>query len=236
MSESMQRVEAVILRDARRDRRTVYVEVIVAIGLVALAPISYGTWALLHPDELLLNPAFVEWYIAAGTINSLVMIGLLWHLTQLRGETLRLFSGELRRCDLWWGPALAGFGIVSALLVLHVLRAGGWEDLPASATAFVMHLSPMLLLRVLVNALYEELFFRGFLQVRLGQLGWRGTWIVGVSVLIQMSCHIWQGTAACLALTPTFLLFAVFYQSTRRLSPVVLAHVMIGLFALIANQ
>jgi membrane protease YdiL (CAAX protease family) len=100
-------------------------------------------------------------------------------------------------------------------------------------TPFQVPFSAAYLLMVLVNPLAEEFFVRGFLQTRLRSVGWSGPSSVVASTVLQGSYHLYQGLPSCLLLTVVFLIFAVYYQSKRRLWPVVIAHLMENVLAML---
>jgi len=85
-----------------------------------------------------------------------------------------------------------------------------------------------------VNPHCEEFVMRGFLQTRLRQAGWSGAAGVGTSVALQSLYHLYQGVFAMLALGASFLVLALYYQKTKRLWPVVLAHLAMDLVAMLS--
>jgi len=54
-----------------------------------------------------------------------------------------------------------------------------------------------------------------------------------ISVAIQMSYHLYQGLAHAIVLTVVFAIFSIYYAQTRRIAPVVLAHLFMDVLALI---
>jgi membrane protease YdiL (CAAX protease family) len=53
-------------------------------------------------------------------------------------------------------------------------------------------------------------------------------------VALQTSYHFYQGTFAAIAYIPVFLVFAVYYQRTQRVLPVLLAHMVWDIAATLA--
>jgi membrane protease YdiL (CAAX protease family) len=55
---------------------------------------------------------------------------------------------------------------------------------------------------------------------------------VVISVALQTSYHLYQGLPAALSHIPAFLLFSLYFVRTRRILPVILAHMFMDIFAL----
>ena len=80
---------------------------------------------------------------------------------------------------------------------------------------------------------HPEFYVRGFLQTRLRQAAWNGLAIILFSTLLQTSYHLYQGLLACLSLAPGFLILAIYFQASRRLYPVIVAHLISDLIAML---
>jgi membrane protease YdiL (CAAX protease family) len=53
-----------------------------------------------------------------------------------------------------------------------------------------------------------------------------------VSVIVQMSYHLYQGLLSGLALTLLFTMFSIYFVRARRIVPVILAHLCLDLLFL----
>lgn len=87
----------------------------------------------------------------------------------------------------------------------------------------------------LINPLFEETFVCAYVISAFERRGgnhWTG---VHVSVAVRLIYHLYQGTVGVVMMVPVGLLFAVWYLKTRRLWPVVSAHVVFDLFPLLAR-
>jgi len=93
-------------------------------------------------------------------------------------------------------------------------------------------ISWLTVLFVLVNPLFEELIVRGYTMSEVMGLGGSRTLAIFVSVLIQMSYHVYQGLARCIGLMAVFLVFSIYFSQTRRVVPVIIAHFWSDAFAL----
>jgi membrane protease YdiL (CAAX protease family) len=159
---------------------------------------------------------------------------------RLNSESFADFSHPFAVKDL-----LRGVGLYVGAMILYY---GMWRTLwdlgmagterakePRNMDIFQAPFSAAYLLMMIVNPFLEESYVRGFLQTRLKQVGWSAAPIVLVSAGLQTSYHLYQGLLPCLLVLPFFLLFALYYQWTRRLWPVYLAHLGMDLLAMVGH-
>jgi membrane protease YdiL (CAAX protease family) len=81
----------------------------------------------------------------------------------------------------------------------------------------------------LVNGTYEEVFLLGYLQRGLRRYG--GSTAVGVTVLVRMLYHMYQGPAGVLSVALCGIVFGFWFQRRGQLFPVVLAHIIADMAA-----
>jgi len=90
----------------------------------------------------------------------------------------------------------------------------------------------LLILFTVLNPFHEELLVRAFLITEVESL-YRSTTLAAIlSVTLQTSYHLYQGLPAALLHVPTFLVFSLYYVRTRRILPVILAHLFLDVTAL----
>ncbi|MGH9644759.1 MAG: CPBP family glutamic-type intramembrane protease [Terriglobales bacterium] len=94
------------------------------------------------------------------------------------------------------------------------------------------HITIFTVLFVLLNPFHEELIVRGFLITEMEHFYHNTALAVFVSVLVQSSYHLYQGLGAALLHASTFLLFSIYFVRTRRILPVVMAHMFLDVGAL----
>ncbi|MBI3478288.1 MAG: CPBP family intramembrane metalloprotease [Acidobacteria bacterium] len=103
-----------------------------------------------------------------------------------------------------------------------------------SAALFGTSVGFLSILFVLLNPFHEELLVRAYLITEIQGLYRSTTLAVILSVTLQTSYHLYQGLPAALSHVPAFLLFSVYYVRTRRILPVILAHMFLDVTALAA--
>ncbi len=118
----------------------------------------------------------------------------------------------------------------AAVLAFVVVAIGG-----AKATAglhIVVHVSALTaLLAAVINPVFEELLWFGYWFRRLER---HGVWLAaGVSLALRTGAHLWKGPIGALAIIPTGLIFTVYYIRTRRLAPIIVAHMAMDALSLV---
>ncbi|MGA9355264.1 MAG: CPBP family intramembrane glutamic endopeptidase [Terriglobales bacterium] len=125
-------------------------------------------------------------------------------------------------------------GLVAGLVLVGVYAAFGHQIHPAfdASALFGDHITILTVLFVLLNPFHEELIVRGFLITEMEALYNNRALAIFVSVLIQSSYHLYQGLAPALVHASTFWLFSIYFMRTRRILPVVMAHMFLDVSAL----
>lgn len=103
-----------------------------------------------------------------------------------------------------------------------------------SAVLFGTGVGFLSILFTLLNPFHEELLVRAYLITEVEGLCRSTTLAVILSVTLQTSYHLYQGLPAALLHIPTFLVFSIYYVRTRRILPVILAHMFLDVAALAA--
>ncbi len=204
--------------------------------LVVLIAFGYSiigsVLALLYPSP---QPPISEGGLQFLLFYELCIIALLWSFLRHRGWSLSGIGMLPTGRD-----TLYGLGLTVAVYAINMVV---WLLLSALATTTARELSHVelvaphlnlltVLLVSLLNPLFEELFVCGYVISAVGAR--RGGWTaINASVAIRLAYHLYQGSLAVLTIIPVGLLFGIWYARTRRLWPVVVAHTLIDLLALI---
>lgn len=85
-----------------------------------------------------------------------------------------------------------------------------------------------------LNPVYEELFVLGYLVTAI-QRNRSDTFAINVSIAIRLAYHLYQGPIAAISIVPMGLVFTFWYVKTRRLGPVIVAHGLLDLLALMTG-
>lgn len=203
------------------------------VALLALMGLFYGRWGGDAFQALTLDRARYVWpYLVANALGQAVGLGgaawwLAAHEDAVPARYLRLGG--------WTGTGWAVAGIVGLMPLVQLLGVfNGWIVLPeawkaeeAAQTALLAHVlseGPLvlnLLLLAAVPALFEELFFRGYVQRRL-EVGGDVAVAVLLSGLAFGLYHLRFGQLLPLTLVGLYLAYVV--VATGRLGPAIAAH------------
>lgn len=152
----------------------------------------------------------------------------------LRSRGWRLEQVTLRPV---WGDLIRGVGLWLLMLVSVALLLAGVEmiapgdTLPVQPIRFHGHLDWVVVAATsIINPLFEEFLFLGFVGAAFRGAG---AWRIGVlSVGLRVLVHTYQGLFALLTIAPIGAIFVGYYLRTKRLGPVIVAHVIQDAIAL----
>jgi membrane protease YdiL (CAAX protease family) len=183
------------------------------------------------PDRPWLDLAYQVAGIAFPLVPALIALYLL-HLSGQR----RSIGFDLRRPghDLARGFGLAAAIGIPGLALYFVARWLGFNTnvAPADLTS-TWWTVPVLVGYALMNGVLEEVIMLGFLFARGADLRWRPWVIVAVSAVIRGSYHLYQGYGGFVGNLVMGVVFGLVYLRVRRVMPLVVAHVILDLFAFV---
>lgn len=161
----------------------------------------------------------------------------------LLGYVLSRRKLQFKDLGFRWSIRDAGVGIlltpvfvvayaVGSFLVqlIHHGIFGDWAT-GHSGREFFAHPSVMFIPFAFLNPFFEELIVRAYLMTEVFALTRSSLLAVIVSVLVQSSYHLYYGWSGAISVSFLFLAFSVYYVRSRRALPIVVAH---GIFDLIA--
>jgi membrane protease YdiL (CAAX protease family) len=141
-----------------------------------------------------------------------------------------------RAVALTFGTILAIYAIFLPIQVI-VHAYSGHYLIPKSMHGMLgVGISALSIAFICLNPFFEELIVRGYLMTEIVELGGSGGLSILISVAVQMSYHLYQGFTNGIVLTTVFAVFSIYFWRTRRLAPVVLAHLCVDAYALIRGS
>ncbi len=202
---------------------------------VAILPLLLASSAvvLFHLEMPSSGPELRYRYVNALVLE-LTSLALLLYVVRQNGRRLLDFGLNFRRVDILHAFLLLAGGRLVYKVALRVqeLIIGHHANRP-SIPAMALGLSFLTLWFVAVNPFFEELIVRAFLISEIIALTGNSILGVAVSVIVQTAYHLYQGFPYALASSATFLVFSVYYVRTRRILPVILAHLWLDLWPLV---
>jgi membrane protease YdiL (CAAX protease family) len=124
-------------------------------------------------------------------------------------------------------------GIPGLTLVWAAHKLGINASLDVVDFPDVWYRVPYLLLSAFQNGFSEEIIVGGFLLTRLRQLGWTDTRALAGSAILRGTYHLYQGYGAFAGNAVMGLIFGWWFQRTRRVLPLVIAHFLLDAFSFI---
>jgi membrane protease YdiL (CAAX protease family) len=164
---------------------------------------------------------------------------VLWFVLTEHKRTWREIGWQPRWMDVPHGIFLILASRGAAQLAMYIvqvssLRYAGHYLQPRSTHGIAgAGISLFTIVFVCVNPLFEELIVRGYTMSEVTALGGSRNFAIFVSVLLQMSYHVYQGLLRAIGLTAVFLVFSIYFSRERRIIPIVIAHFWSDAWALI---
>jgi membrane protease YdiL (CAAX protease family) len=168
-------------------------------------------------------------------LTSLPLLGYVLSRRRLRFRDLGL-RWSLRDLGAGLGVTLASYlTYIAGYLLVHWSHGVLFLSTQSGLTACEAfgHPSIMAIPLFLLNPLFEELIVRGYLMTEVKDLTGSWTLSAALSVAVQFSYHLYYGWQGAIALSFLFLVFAIYYARTRRATPIILAHGIFDLLALV---
>jgi len=192
------------------------------------------------------NPQVGQYYLRMPSlfygymlINEMSMIALLMYVLFRQGRDLSdlglsFKKGQLKD-DIKDGIGLAV--VCSALMAFlyyatwygYFAKTGRTINLEPENIEFTRTpLTVLYMAAMIINPFFEELIVRAFTMTEVLALSGRPWLAVAASVLLQFSYHLYQGVPAMFLLC-LFLVFSIYFFKTRRIFPLILAHMIFDL-------
>ena len=171
--------------------------------------------------------------LVQGLMPVLLVLVLLARDPGTAGLGIGLFRRPSRR-DLLQGAGFAALiGIPGLVLVWAANQLGVSAQLAVVNVPDTWYRVPLLLLQAAQNGALEEIVVVGYLLTRLRQLGWSDGAALGASAVLRGSYHLYQGLGGFVGNLVMGLIFAWWFQRTRRVLPLVVAHFLLDVFAFV---
>jgi uncharacterized protein len=199
------------------------------LGLLflALGPAATGeTEAEVAPSLIgIVIDLFISW-------SPVLVIGYL--LARSREGWAGIGLTRFRTGDLLMGMVLWVASFVLVLVLAQLFQFFGTREvdfLPENLPLWFRSLQAVLI--AVTAGVTEEVVVRGYAQTRLEQLRASTAVILLLPTILWAALHVYQGLGAALTIFGLGLMYAWYFQRTRRLWPLVLAHVLFDMTQLV---
>lgn len=192
-------------------------------------PIAIAAYALFNPSYVASPSAYPGLSVVYMLLRYGTAFLALAYVFSRQRRNLRSIGIGFRWSDPLKGVGLMILAAIVAAAFHIVLRSfqhaagiipdarhvaySGWKE--RSATEFLHDISA---------PVFEEVLVRGYLMTEMIELGKPVNLAVWTSVILQASYHVYYGLGSAVALSGVFIVFAVYFAKSRRLMPILLAH------------
>ena len=223
------------LTDSEPNRRRL-LEDLGLVMLVGFAPlIVSAVYLLFAPFQF--NPSFVKHRFSGGLAQEFAVLILFVSLLRRQGRGLKSVGLEWKWTDL---PKAFGLFVLSyfgssLLFAAAEIAYHAWKHsyFHFRDTSTLFAGVPILLMLVygIAAACFEETLVWGYLMTELIATSCPAWLAAGASVAIQVSYHLYYGVGGALFVGFGFIVSAVYFARSRRLTPVILSHMLWDLTA-----
>jgi membrane protease YdiL (CAAX protease family) len=179
-----------------------------------------------------------EYRLIRALVTEGTSLLLLWYVLAAEGKRWRDIGWQIRLSDIPQGFGIflgsiivAGFATVP---VQHFYRSwtGHWLMPKDLHPLFGFGVSLLSIVFTCVNPFFEELIVRAYTMSEIQSAGGSVGVAIVVSLALQMSYHLYQGAAHAIGLATIFTIFSIYYAQTRRIAPIIVAHLIMDSLAL----
>jgi len=221
-------------------RRSIF-EILLVCGVAFGVGLMGSVYSLIFPingsatsgdtgGDISYAPAQIyKWLVSC--FRELMALVLLGYVLRRRGWSFRDLGLTWAWRDLGWGIVLVMVTNWSCIAFYDFLYVTGFTT--ASHKVATLHAGQILfgggvtittLLFQIINPFFEELIVRAYLITEIMRLSGSAAKAVAVSVILQTSYHLYQGIPSALSLGVIFLISSIYYVRTKRIMPVIIAH------------
>jgi uncharacterized protein len=161
-----------------------------------------------------------------GVLPALLAVVLLMRSPGGRGLGIGL--DRLRLREVGQGAGFAALIGIPGLGLVYVARKLGLNaQLVVTSFPDVWYRIPALLLDAFQDGVAEEIVVGAFVLTRLRQVGWSNSRALAAGAVLRGSYHLYQGYGGFIGNAVMGLIFGWWFQRTRRVWPLVIAHFVI---------
>jgi len=157
-------------------------------------------------------------------------LGLLWYILMRRSKTFSDIGLSWRNRDFGVSILLSVASTIASAVVHGAIVAAGLSSASRSEYArvgdylFGGGITSTMIIFAFVNPFFEELIVRAYVMTEVKALTGSAAIAIMASTLLQMGYHFYQGAPLAFSHGAAFLVFSIYYAKTKRIMPVILAH------------
>lgn len=177
---------------------------------------------------------FGQTRLLATLLAEIICVIVLWPWLAYRGWSFGAIAGAPQPIDI-----LRGLGIAVVAYLAYYFSVYTWIVFVPGTYNVLLHANAvgsapawLVIVGVIVNPVYEEFLWLGYGITALQRYGTRTA--VVASVALRLSVHLYQGRMAFISILPLAVVFTLYFVKTKRLWPVIVAHLLFDTLALMS--
>ncbi|MBZ5521605.1 MAG: CPBP family intramembrane metalloprotease [Acidobacteriia bacterium] len=205
------------------------------VVLIAVVPLFLSAaFSLFYPAQRATQARL--WGGTASLIRAFSSVVLILYVLNRRGQNLASIGFKPRWLDLAHGVGLTLGGLfLSTVFAVIVWKSSFYTDpfwgMRDARTIFAGETSVMFFLTALFSSVFEETVVRAFVMTDLMSLSCPVWLAAAASVVLQTSYHLYYGVGGALVTSGVFIVFACYFAVSRRLAPLIVAHLAFDIVA-----
>lgn len=218
---------------------------LLALGLVLF--VSFGHFIVASTYSLMratgpVDPQQRTPRLVGALIAEVGSLAVLWYVLSAQGRSWKNIGWNFEWMDvpraigLVFGSTLAIYFVWIPVQIAYRFYFGHYLVPKSMHGYFGFGISVFSIAFLCLNPFFEELIVRGYLMSEAIDLGGSGVLAILVSIALQASYHLYQGFANAFLVTITFTVFSVYFWKTRRIAPVIMAHLCLDAYALVRGS
>lgn len=195
------------------------------VGLPLLLAIAAG--------RLQVSFDFGQRRLLTTLVAECVLVALLWPWLAARGWAFRPIAGAPEPRDI-----LRGFGVALLAYIAYYISAVTWISFSSTSYDALVAAVPtgsaapwVVILTSVLNPVVEEFLWLGYGLTALSRYGARTSACISIS--LRLAVHAYQGIVALVGVLPLAIVFTLYYSRTKRIWPVIVAHMLFDAIALL---
>lgn len=216
------------------EKKLRYTELALVIAVAFLPSIIQSVYTCIFNIQIEI-PDNINMYFLIAIIQQLIAISILVYILYRQGRKVDVIVAPFSPVDILHTIGLFILPYLAYSLICLTIRSLFPDfNLDSVNTEFMQkNITIFYVLFILVNPVFEELIVRAFLITEIVSITGKGSLAVALSVLIQISYHLYQGLIPAILLGIIFLTFSIYFLKYKRIMPIIIAHALIDILAMI---
>jgi membrane protease YdiL (CAAX protease family) len=218
-------------QDKQTAAHTRWTDLVFVLFIAFSGSILTAVYALFNPGYVATPNRYPGLSTAYLLLHTGIDFAALLYVLSKQGRSIRSLGLGFR-----WGDPIRAIGVMIlaafALALVHFIVRGLGQlfgvmpDLRHVADVGWKEHSISELIHDIASPIDEEVLVRGYLMTEMIELGKPVGLAVLASVVLQASYHLYYGLGTAVSLSGSFLVLALYFSWSRRLMPVLLAHLL----------